>query len=110
MLEWSTLVLAVFTVVLSGATIWYAIETHKMNKASEKTQKSVEEQNNIMRIHNESLKQQSEAQVNLVEVLKTINLELRGVGDAVNNFKTMIRQEKFNEIKDEEIKKMKNRT
>jgi F0F1-type ATP synthase membrane subunit a len=83
MLEWSTLVLAIFTVVLAVATTWYAIETHKMNKASEKTQKLVEEQNSIMATHNQSLKDQADVQRNLVGVLTDLSLKMVFIANAI---------------------------
>jgi F0F1-type ATP synthase membrane subunit a len=71
--------------VLAGATIYYAVETHKMNKASEKTQKLVEEQNSIMATHNQSLKDQADVHRNLVGVLSDLSLKMVFIANAITD-------------------------
>jgi hypothetical protein len=113
-LEWASWVLTGLTGVLAFGTIWYAIETYKMNMSSKTTQSLLEKQNDIMAAHNQSLKEQSDAQHNLVGVLGDIGVklirmtdEISDAGQAIDNFRTMFRMEKLNEIRDEAMKKMK---
>ena len=60
-LELATWFLAVLTGVLTFATLYYAIITHKMLNSSRKTQKVLEYQNIIMSSHNDLLSKQIDA-------------------------------------------------
>ena len=109
--NWS---LVFLSAVLAGATIFYAIETYKMNKASKETQRLLEDQNGIMNSHNQSLREQADIQRNLADVLGGISLklirmtdEIGVVGQAINNYRAMIRQGTFDETKNKEMGKVK---
>jgi len=60
-LELASWVLAALTGLLTIATFYYAIITHKMLKSSRQSQKVIEEQNSILSTHNNLLKEQTEA-------------------------------------------------
>jgi hypothetical protein len=84
-LELATWVMAGLTAVLAGATIVYAIETHKMNKSSKETQRLVEEQNSIMAAHNTILKEQLEALRGHTEAITQQSMALIHIEQSISN-------------------------
>ena len=84
-IDYATWVLAVFTIILAGATIWYAIETHEMNRSSEKNQALLQEQNKIMDSHNQSLREQTNVQHDLVGVLTGLSQKMVFIENAITS-------------------------
>ena len=84
-LELATWVMAGLTAVLAGATIIYAVETHKMNKSSKETQRLVEEQNSTMAAHNTILKEQLKALQSHTRAITEQSMALIHIEQSISN-------------------------
>lgn len=84
-LELASWVLAALTALLTIATFYYAVITHKMFKSSRETQKLLEAQNCIISTHNDLLKEQTEALHSQAKALFDLANGFRYIADAISN-------------------------